>query len=227
MRRSRCSTSTSSSSSCRSSVWIGRSVEATRLASALGSSTFVAASCSSAGRYGARPMIWPKRSWTLRVSASTSGVRRRIRQRLEVADEVRVGLDRLDEPDPVQAADEDPERSVGDLDHLVDDGDRAHVVDVVAARRIDRGVLRGHERQKRSPAATSSISRIERSCPIASGIIDCGKTTVSLSARIGSVAGRTISVSRVVRDVEPEIAHCHSTTIACARGHGASRRSAA
>ena len=49
--------------------------------------------------------------------------------------------------------------------------------------------------RKRSPATTSSISRIERSCPIASGIIDCGKTTVSLSARIGSVAGRSISVS--------------------------------
>ena len=49
--------------------------------------------------------------------------------------------------------------------------------------------------RNRSPATTSSISRIERSWPIASGIIDCGKTTVSLSARIGSVAGRSISVS--------------------------------
>src|SRR4051794_23548745 len=49
--------------------------------------------------------------------------------------------------------------------------------------------------RKRSPATTSSISRIERSCPIASGIIDCGKTTVSLRARIGSRAGRSTSSS--------------------------------
>ena len=46
----------------------------------------------------------------------------------------------------------------------------------------------------RSPATTSSISRIERSCPIASGVIDCGKTTVSLSGRTGSVAGSSSSV---------------------------------
>ena len=41
----------------------------------------------------------------------------------------------------------------------------------------------------RSPETTSSISRTERSCPIASGDIDCGKTTVSLSGSTGSAAG--------------------------------------
>src|SRR5690349_7969939 len=41
----------------------------------------------------------------------------------------------------------------------------------------------------RSPATTSSISRTERSCPIASGDIDCGKTTVSFSGSTGSAAG--------------------------------------
>ena len=40
----------------------------------------------------------------------------------------------------------------------------------------------------RSPATTSSISLIERSWPIASGVIDCGKTTVSLSGRTGQRA---------------------------------------
>ena len=91
MWRSRCSTSACSSSSCRSSVGIVRSVEATRCASALGSSTFVAASCSSAGRYGASPMICAKRPWTFRVSASTSGVSSFVvRERLELADQVRV-----------------------------------------------------------------------------------------------------------------------------------------
>ena len=72
--RSRCSTSTVSRSSWRSSVGIVRSVEATRCASALGSSMFAAASCSSSGRYGASPMICANSPWTLRVSASTSGV---------------------------------------------------------------------------------------------------------------------------------------------------------
>ena len=72
--RSRCSTSTSSRICWRSSVLIVRSVEATRWQSALGSSTFAAASCSSSGRYGARPMIRANRPWTFRVSASTSGV---------------------------------------------------------------------------------------------------------------------------------------------------------
>jgi len=46
----------------------------------------------------------------------------------------------------------------------------------------------------RSPATTSSTSLIERSCPIASGETDCGKMTVSLSGRTGSVDGMSTSV---------------------------------
>ena len=45
----------------------------------------------------------------------------------------------------------------------------------------------------RSPATTSSISRTERSWPIASGVIDCGKTTVSLSGSTGRTAGSSTS----------------------------------
>ena len=70
--RSRSSTFASSSSSCFSSVF-RRSVDATRWQSALGSSTFAAASWSSSGRYGTSPMMRANRLCTLRVSASTSG----------------------------------------------------------------------------------------------------------------------------------------------------------
>src|SRR4051812_263362 len=43
----------------------------------------------------------------------------------------------------------------------------------------------------RSPATTSSIRRTDRSWPIASGVIDCGKTTVSLSGSTGNAAGNS------------------------------------
>ena len=120
-----------------------------------------------------------------------------VRQRLELADEVRLVGDALGEPDALQAADEDAQRPVGDLDHLVDDRDRADLVDVVPAGRLDRRRrARSTSASRRSPATTSSISRIERSCPIASGIIDCGKTTVSLSGSTGSVAGSSMLRSR-------------------------------
>ena len=72
IRRSRSSTSAVSSSSWRSSVF-SRSVEAIRWVSAVGSSTFAAASCSSSGRYGVMPMICANCCCTVRVSASTSG----------------------------------------------------------------------------------------------------------------------------------------------------------
>src|SRR5262245_10606212 len=39
------------------------------------------------------------------------------------------------------------------------------------------------------------MRRTERSWPIASGVIDCGKTTVSFSGSTGSVAGNVISSS--------------------------------
>ena len=44
--------------------------------------------------------------------------------------EVRVVGDRLLEPDPAEALDEDPQRSVGDADHLVHDGRRPDLVEV-------------------------------------------------------------------------------------------------
>ncbi len=66
-------------------------------------------------------MICPNRSWTFRVSASTSGVSASSSgSSSNVADQVRVLGDPLAEPDPLQPPDEDPQRPVGHLDHLVD-----------------------------------------------------------------------------------------------------------
>src|SRR5712691_11192236 len=45
----------------------------------------------------------------------------------------------------------------------------------------------------RSPETTSSISLIDRSWPIASGVIDSGKTTVSFSGSTGSAGGSSTS----------------------------------
>ena len=45
----------------------------------------------------------------------------------------------------------------------------------------------------RSLATASSTRRIERSWPIASGVTDAGKTTLSRSGRIGSIAVPSIS----------------------------------
>ena len=59
----------------------------------------------------------------------------------------------------------------------------------------------------RSPATTSSISRTERSCPIASGVIDCGKTTISLSGSTGRTAGSSTSLGLgVVGQLEGDVA---------------------
>ena len=64
------------------------------------------------------------------------------------------------------------------------------VVEVVEAGRLDVLVLRpSTSASSRSPATTSSISLIERSWPIASGVIDSGKTTVSFSGSTGRIGG--------------------------------------
>ena len=149
MWRRRCSTSACSRSSWRSSVGIVRSVEATRWASALGSSTFVAASCSSAGRYGARPMICAKRPWTLRVSASTSGVSAfssgsasNSPTRYGSLATARRAGSRCRPPTRIRSV------PSGILIILWTTRDRADLVDVVQSRRVDRRVARGDEREE-------------------------------------------------------------------------------
>ena len=66
---------------------------------------------------------------------------------LELADEVRLVLPRLDEPDPLEPLDEDAQRPVGDLDHLVDDRGRADLVQVVPAGLLGLRVPDGDERE--------------------------------------------------------------------------------
>ena len=94
-------------------------------------------------------MICAKRPWTLRVSASTSGVSS-FSSGSASNSPTRYGSSetRFGEPDPVQPADEDAQRPVGDPDHLVDDRDRPDLVDVVPARRLDRRVACGDEREQ-------------------------------------------------------------------------------
>ncbi len=48
----------------------------------------------------------------------------------------------------VEPLHEDPERPVGDLDHLVDERDGADLVDVVPARRVERAVARRDEHEQ-------------------------------------------------------------------------------
>ena len=110
-------------------------------------------------------MIFANRPWTLRVSASTSGVSS-FSSGSASNSPTRYGSSEtaLDELDAVQAADEDPERPVGDPDHLVDDRDRADLVDVVAAGRLDRRVRRGHEREE-PVAGDDVVDQLASSAP--------------------------------------------------------------
>ncbi len=68
-----------------------------------------------------------------------------LRQVLQLADEVRVVFERLQQPDALHALDQNPQRPVGHLDHLVDDGDGADAVEVVPAGRVRVLVLDGEE----------------------------------------------------------------------------------
>ena len=66
----------------------------------------------------------------------------------EAADEVRLVLELVDQPDAADALDEDAERPVGHPEHLLDDRGRADLVQVVPAGLLDLCVLRGDERDQ-------------------------------------------------------------------------------
>ena len=155
-----------------------------------------AAIWSSSGRYGTAAMIRAEHV------LDAAGERLQLGRLLddlghldELADQIRLVLDPPFEPDAADALDEDPQRSVGDADQLVDDGGGPDLVEVVPAGRLDVLVLDATSATIRSPLATSSTSLIERSWPIASGVIDCGKTTVSFSGRTGRIGGTSTLVS--------------------------------
>jgi len=78
-----------------------------------------AASASSSGRYGTRPIRRAKNVWTFCESAWVS-----------------------------DALHEDAQRPVGDADHLLDDGGGADLVQVVPARLFDLGILGRDEREQ-------------------------------------------------------------------------------
>ena len=93
-------------------------------------------------------MICANCAWTLRVSASTSGESGTTSGNSSTS-ATRYGSSwlRLDEPDPVQPLDEDPQRPVGHLDHLVDDRGGADVVEILEARHLGLRVPDRDERQ--------------------------------------------------------------------------------
>jgi len=66
-------------------------------------------------------------------------------QRAELAEQVWVGVEAVEELHALEALHEDSQRSVGNLDHLVHEGDRPDLVDVAPARRFDRSVARRDE----------------------------------------------------------------------------------
>ena len=66
----------------------------------------------------------------------------------EAADEVRLVLELVDQPDAADALDEDAQRPVGHAEHLLDDGRGSDLVQVVPAGRLDVRVLRGDEREQ-------------------------------------------------------------------------------
>ena len=93
-------------------------------------------------------MTRPNRFWTFRVRASTSGVSGQlVRQLDELAHEVRVVLHLPVELDALHALDENPQRPVGNLDHLVDHRGGADLVEVVPARLLRLRVLDRDERE--------------------------------------------------------------------------------
>ena len=71
-----------------------------------------------------------------------------VRQRVELSEQVGVGVEAVQELHALEALDEDPQTPVGDLDHLVHEGDRADLVDVAPGGHLDRPVARGHEREQ-------------------------------------------------------------------------------
>ena len=71
-----------------------------------------------------------------------------VRHLLDLGDEVWVVLDASRDPDPPEARDEDPQRPVRDLHHLLDRRGSADLVEVVPARLVRLLALHGHEREQ-------------------------------------------------------------------------------
>ncbi len=119
-----------------------------RWLSALGSSMFATAYWSSSGRYGTASTMRENVSWTLRLSAVSSGVSVTV-SGSSVISAARYGVSCVKslEPDALGALDEDPQRPVGDLEHAGDRADHADAVEVVRPGLLELRVLRGDHDQ--------------------------------------------------------------------------------
>ena len=116
-------------------------------------------------------MISVKVRWTLRVSASSSGGGLdHVGQRLDPRHQVGLLGDVVAEPDPLGPLDEDADRPVRDLEHPRDDPDHAHVVELVGAGLLVRGV-RGGDQDEHPFAAEHVVDEPDRArLPTASGV---------------------------------------------------------
>ena len=79
----------------------------------------------------------------------------------EAADEIRLDLDGLLEPDPAETLHEDAQRSVGHADHLVDHGRGADLVEVLEAGLLVLRVARGQQREH-PVAADDVVDELDR-----------------------------------------------------------------
>ena len=92
-------------------------------------------------------MISEKVRWTLRVSASSSGLSLdHVGQLGDPRDQVGLLGDVGAEPHPLGPLDEDAQRAVGDLEHAGDDADDADLVEVVGPGLLVLGVAGGDHR---------------------------------------------------------------------------------
>ena len=145
--RSRSSTFSSSRSCCFSSVLIRRS-EATKLTRAVGSSTLASAICSSSGQVRDEPDdALEERMDVAGERLDLVGLDDDVGHLRELAGQVRLVLDATVEADALEPADEDAQRPVGNLDHLVDHGRRPDLVEIVPAGLLHVLRARGDERE--------------------------------------------------------------------------------
>jgi hypothetical protein len=84
-----------------------------------------------------------------------------VRHALDLGDQVRLVGDVADDSDPLEAGDEDPERPVGDLHHLLDRRDRPDLVQVVPAGLLDV-VLHRHEGEQALVARDDVVDELDR-----------------------------------------------------------------
>ena len=161
-------------------------------------------------------MICANSAWTLRVSASTSGrVGVHVGERLELADQVGVGRDRLRRgatrwrpPTRIWSV------PSGILIILWTTAIVPTVVDVVEARRLDRGVAGGDEREQ-PVAGDDVVDQPDRALlPDRERRHRLREDDRVLERRIGSVAGSSISASKSSGISKPRSVTRRSTTIA-------------